>query len=65
MYSCFEKAFIKGFYKISIKTNVLSTYFRSINISNVDITLKHFADVSTHIILVDINILITYSNKHE
>ena len=63
MYSCFEKTFIEDFYKILIKINIFSTYFRSINVSNVDIILKHSANVSTHIISIDINILITYLNN--
>ena len=66
MYSYFEKTFIENFYKTSIKINILSTYFRSTNISNVyDITLKHFTNISINTISIYVNVSIIYSNNHE
>ena len=59
MYSCFEEAFNKDFYKTLI--NVFSIYFHSINVVNVyNITLKHFVNVLIHAISININISAVY-----
>ena len=58
MYSYFEEAFNKGFYKILIEINVFSTYFCLINVSN--IFLKHFVNVLIYAILINVNISTIY-----
>ena len=67
MYSCFEKAFNKDFYKTLIEINVFSIYLCLINILNVlnvyNIILKHFANVSIYAISININILTVYLNN--
>ena len=67
MYSCFEKAFNKDFYKISIEINVLLIYFCLTNVSNVsnvyNITSEHSAGVLIYAISIDVNISTAYSSN--
>ena len=63
MYLCFEEAFVKNFYKILIKIDILSTYFRLTNVSNVNITSNHFINVLINAILICANVLTIYLNN--